>query len=493
MKYNRSVLWLSSLFILSILIRLPHLNRPLAKHHEFNSAVVLLGLESWKQGGGAQNFGFIPLLTYQNTADKLLQKGPYIDEKGNQIYLSFGPGWYVIPYIIFNTFNIPFTPLALQILNLFFLLASVLLLYRFVYYLFVKAGYEPFLPSIAACFVFLLNPSILWYLGNGYVCTGIALPFLIIILHYGTKMLYEHAEIKTRTMIVYMLAGICSIYIDWYGISFMAITAIGALLKIRQNKKYATLFVVSFITIILGVLIILFQFITYAGWQAVHDYWASRYIDRGLVNPSITNLQNVVKFLKHLITSFLPIILTLAFGFILARKTRFATKVPKIIKLPLAISLVSCLFDSAVFLNWAGEHEFAVIPYSIFLSILSAWIINVVAKKYVFRLALLTFLLTLTQYYYINFPGKYTAQGLPYDSYKKTGLAINELAATDERIFCNTSYMIYNFYAKRSFTYVHSYEEALKWASQYGIRKGVWIKIRETRDKIMIEEVKHFN
>ncbi len=107
-------------------------------------------------------------------------------------------------------------------------------------------------------------------------------------------------------------------------------------------------------------------------------------------------------------------------------------------------------------------------------------------------MALLIFLLTLAQYYYINFPGKYTAKGLPYDSYKKTGIVIQQLAAKNERIFCNTNYMIYHFYAKRNFTYVHSYEEAREWARQYGVQKGVWIKILETPDKIVINEVKHF-
>ena len=77
MKSNQAVFLLILFFVLSVVIRLPHLDRPLSKHHEFNPAVILMGLESWKEAGGPEKFNYIPLLTYQNAADTLLEKGPY--------------------------------------------------------------------------------------------------------------------------------------------------------------------------------------------------------------------------------------------------------------------------------------------------------------------------------------------------------------------------------------------------------------------------------
>ncbi|MBC7829440.1 MAG: hypothetical protein H7122_16960 [Chitinophagaceae bacterium] len=492
MKNNHSVYLLLLFYVLSILIRLPHFDRPLSKHHEFNTAVILIGLESWKQAGGARNLNFIPLLTYQNEADKLLEKGPYIDPKGNHIYLSFGPGWYVIPYIIFDAFKIPFTPLALQILNLFFLFASVLLLYQFAYYLFSKAGYKADLPSLAVCFVFLFNPSILWFSGNGYVCTGIVLPFLITILHYGIKMLHEPGLIRAKSLFIFFSAGICSIYIDWYGVSFLAIGCIAALLKTRQNKKYWILFLVSALSIALGIAFILIQFASYTGWQTVYDYWTSRYMDRGLLKLPMNRGYYLLNILKHLTTGFLPILIVLTTGFIIFKKKSAGNRIVEPVRTALAISLLACLLHSVVLLNWAGEHDFAVIPYSIFLSLFSGWLLSVLEAKHSYRLATFVFFATIAQYYYINFPGQNTAKGLPYNSFQKTGSLISQIARNDERIFCNENYTIYQFYAKRNFTRVGSYDQALEWARKYGVQKGVWIKIRETADKIFIDEVQHF-
>src|SRR5687767_9329605 len=88
------------LFMVSVLLRLPNLNRPLSKHHEYNTAVILVNIESWRQAGGGNLFHYIPLLNFQNPGDKRPENLPNIDSKGNMLYLSFAPGWYVIPYFI---------------------------------------------------------------------------------------------------------------------------------------------------------------------------------------------------------------------------------------------------------------------------------------------------------------------------------------------------------------------------------------------------------
>lgn len=407
------------------------------------------------------------------------------------MYLSFGPGWYVIPYLVFNSFNIPFTPLALQILNLCFLLASLFLLYRFIYYLCAKMGYDPILPGMGACFVFLFSPSILWYLGNGYVCTGIVLPFLITILHYGVKMLYDPDKIGGRSLLVFFLAAICSIYIDWYGISFLAVICLALLLRIRQNKKYWLFILISSLAIACGTLLILLQFVSYTGWQPVNDYLTSRYHDRSFSNPDINKVWYVTKILFHLVTGFLPVLITLVLAVVIIRKSTIRYTFTGPIQTAVILSLSACLLHSLLLLNWSGDHDFSVIPFSISLSVLSAWAVhNIVHAKHRLLLAILLFFSALAQYYYINFPGPNTMQGLPYSSFQQTGKLIARLAASDEKIFCSEDYRIYQYYAKRSFTYASSYEKALQIANRYHVRKWVWIKIRETPDTIFIEEVR---
>ena len=492
MNDNRVKFWLLLFFIISVVIRLPHLNRPLSKHHEFNPAVILIGLESWKQAGGAGNFHFIPLLTYQNPSDRLLQKGPYIDSKGNQIYLSFGPGWYIIPYLVFDTFQIPFTPLALQVLNLFFLLISVIFLFRLSSYLFARTGYQSQFPALATCFIYLFNPAILWFMGNGYVCTGIVMPFLIAIIYYGTKLLCEPGTITGKNLVAYFLAGIAAIYIDWFGVSFLSIISLFALYRVRSNKRYQILFWLSCLTIIIGIGSILFQFASYAGWQTVYDYWTSRYLERGVAGTGQNKLSYLLGIIKHLATGFLPVILLLLIGWIFIRKTGRLQPISRPVNLAIQLSFFSCILHAILFLDWSGGHDFAVIPWSLPLALAGGWIASRIPYSKIAFGAILLFLISVTQYYVINFPGKKTITGLPYDSYKKAGIQIGKMTDDGERIFCNEDYVIYQFYAKRNFTIVASYEEALKWSRQYRVKKGVWIKLSEAKDRILIEEVKHF-
>ena len=493
MKSNQAVFLLILFFVLSVVIRLPHLDRPLSKHHEFNPAVILMGLESWKEAGGPEKFNYIPLLTYQNAADRLLQKGPYIDREGNQIYLSFGPGWYVIPYVVFDAFGIPFKPLALQILNLFFLLTSAWLLFRLGRYLFAKAGIQSYIPSIAACFVYLFSPAILWFMGNGYVCTGIVMPFLILITHYGTRMLYDLPQVRVSNLLLYFLAGIAGIYIDWFAVSFLGMISLFALLRVRKQQRGWIVLLISGLTIVTGILLIFFQFVSYAGWDAVYDYWTSRYGDRGIANPKVNSGLYVIKILKHLVTGFLPILIVILVTRLLAWGRIDRGKIQQPVGLALKIALFSCLAHAAIFLNWSGAHDFALIPVSIVLALYAGWISVSLSRKQLLLLGVGTLAMSVVQYYAINYPGKHNFKGFPYDAYKKTGEIIQKTASNDERIFCNDPYMIYQFYAKRNFTIVGNYEDALKWAASHGVQKGVWIKLHEDKDRVVIDEVKHFS
>ena len=119
------------LFVLSVLLRLPNLNRIVSKHHEFNAAMVLINTESWRQAGGGSTFHFIPLINFQNPGDKRPNKTHYsVDPNGNQMYVSSGPAWFVIPYFIYEIFGLPNVPIYIQIINLIFNLASVILFFK---------------------------------------------------------------------------------------------------------------------------------------------------------------------------------------------------------------------------------------------------------------------------------------------------------------------------------------------------------------------------
>lgn len=167
------------IFALSIGLRLPNLKRPLAKHHEFLPAVILINAESWQQAGGGNKFHFTPIMNYQNVGDKVMDPGPNIDQKGNILYLSLGSGWYIIPYSFFEVFNLTPTPLCLRIINLFFGLITLILCFVF-FNKILPTDLRYKLPMLLiGCTIILFSPGVLWYTGNGYTHTTVMLPFII--------------------------------------------------------------------------------------------------------------------------------------------------------------------------------------------------------------------------------------------------------------------------------------------------------------------------
>ena len=198
-----------------------------------------------------------------------------------------------------------------------------------------------------------------------------------------------------------------------------------------------------------------------------------------------------LRILKQLATGFLPAIIFLLVMYTLLKRAGRTNRIPKSFRLAIIISVSACILNNIIFLNWAAEHDFAVIPYVIPLALLSAWITQQYwVKKHVLWLSITLLIVSITQYYYINFPGPCTSFGVPYASYKNVGSLIQTNAHPSERIFTNTRFMPFSYYAKRSFTFVQSFEEAAALAATHGVKKWVWIKIHESSQAIFVEEIK---
>lgn len=481
------------LFVLSVIARLPNLNRPLSKHHEFNTAVILICIESWKQGGGASAFNFVPLLNYQHPGDKV-PNDINTDSKGNMVYLSFGPGWYVIPYLFFELFSVPVSPLSLQVLNLVFNFISLILLYRLLKFLSVSSGIRSDKPALAGCGIFLFQPAVLWFLGNGYVNTGIMLPFVIIATHLTVFMILNPSQIRFQQLIALFATGIILIYIDWFGVFLFAAIGFTALLFLKRNYKFWWLSITSWLSLLAGTGLILYQFVSYIGWEKLKQYWTERFLFRGFANESTLTFNSLRSYFEFLLTGFLPVITALLIILVLMLIRKSSLRLSIAFRLSVLILLPTCLVYTLVFFNWSSAHDFAHLAYSIPFTILLTWLLHRLDNKMHF--ALITgfiLLFGVAQYYFINQPGKKSRTGMAYDEYRKIGERINKMASPQQKIFANTGYYIYSYYAKRSISRAGSLEQSLQFCKEMNVKHAIWIDIKESIDKIDIvhtEEIK---
>ena len=477
---------LLTLFVLSILLRLPNLNRPVSKHHEFNTAVVLINIASWRQAGGGGVFHYTPLMNFQNAGDKHFDKGPHIDGKGNHLYLSYGPGWYIIPYIIYQLFNLPVDPIYLQILNLFFNLAMVVMLFFLFEKLVPVENDNRYLIVSAGCCLYMFSPGILWYFGNGYINIDIMMPFIVGALLLLLPMLQSPGNIRAGRLVLLSILIIVLIYLDWFIFFICVIAGIIALFKIKQSKKYIVLLSVLSLAAVTGIAFVFFQFASYAGWHTVANYWQLRFFDRSINKGESSFFKMPVLIVMHLFTAYFPLLLLSAVGFIMLKlkKTALHFSAQEIFFMRFYIACV--LLYNLVLLNWSSEHEFSMIPFGILPAYVAARLISKLNPRPIIYLLSLFFILSITQYYYINRPGDISRDGMRYDSFKNLGQILQQVPK-DYKIFMNieTDPMI-EYYAGRNLTRATGFEDAKKYMSVWGVSKGVWVEQDNHRFKSMV-------
>lgn len=176
----RSWLLLPLLFLCSVAVRAPLLGRPLAWHHEWVTAHMLIVMQIWWRYG-IGHFHYCPVITWQNPGDQGIGWEKFLllhDAHGNFYHASYPPLGYWLPYGIFAALGILPDVLGLEIINLalcalggFLLFATVRRLYR---------G-EPAAEAAAgwATILYFFLPGTLWFHANTYFVDMLMQPLFL--------------------------------------------------------------------------------------------------------------------------------------------------------------------------------------------------------------------------------------------------------------------------------------------------------------------------
>jgi hypothetical protein len=475
------------LFILSIIIRLPSLSRPISKHYEFNSAVILINIISWRQGGGGDHFHYTPVMNFQNAGDKFLPVNLGFDKFGNSIYLSFGPGWYVIPYFFYQLFHLPAIPIYLRILNLLFHLATVILFFFLLEAIIPsRQTWKYSIISTGCCFL-IFTPGMLWFLGNGYVTTGIMLPFILGLFLVIHPMLQDPVKIRAGRLLLLGILVIILVYIDWYVLFLSSLCCLIALIKFRQSKKYGWLIFVLFISAISGVALIFFQFASYVGYEAVVSYWLTRSSERRMHVSDINFLSKLSYFLIYFLTCFLPLIILLMIARLHNQRKGIISTWSMEELLFVRIFAASLIFYNLVLFDWSAGHEFTILPWSLLLCFVTARFIGTLKDHKLFRGSLVLFMVcSIGQYYYLNRPGPISRDGTPYASFKQLGESLKRIPP-DYTICLNLEQNpMVEYYAGRNILRLRDSLSSMKALKEIGIKKAVWV----TQKNYQLENIK---
>ena len=460
-------------FGLSVLVRLPELNRPLSKHHEFCTAVSLRILQIWYDNG-IEQYNFNPVMTYNNPADKFINNeanasGGMIDTAGNYYYVSHPPFAYYLPYIVFKILHIRPDVLPLQILNMLIGFITALFVYFTVCLLsFNRARSYLHFPSFIAYSVYLFLPATLWFQGNVYMSDMLVhLPFVIGV-YIVLKMILRQKFLVPKYIIGYILILFVMIYTSWLGVFFAFGVLVYSLLHVRSIRGFRVLIWSTIAVTFFTLRLITYQYAEINGMEAYIHEVTNRYLIRGSIghlhHGFLHFLLSYFILIKDIIynylVNYLAIYLLIA-GFIWISITRAKLKIVfsengyRFIWL----SVLPVVALHLVFMQYSSQ-DFTVLYASLFFSVLIGILYEKVKKSGVFSdktingLVLATIVLLIAQFYLTNIPGNHSLKGVDYDLDKKMGEIIKEKFHKDEIVEINekpSPQMV--FYAGRNIFY----------------------------------------
>jgi hypothetical protein len=466
------------LFLLSVIIRIPNLNRPLSKHHEFNTAFFLIPMEVWYQTTGC-NYNFSPVLNYQNKGDKGINNflGEATEKDGYFFYFSFGAGAYVIPYFFLSFFGGP-SVLGLQIFSLFVHLFCTLLIIKIAHWFLDKNNLKTSFALVSGI-VYLFIPITLWFHGNGYTHHSMVVLFFLSSVFYALKVFEK--EGGRKELLLLLISLFLTIYTEWVG-CFLAFI----IFSVAIYKRNKLIVFISVLSVVLALGCITWQYSSLVGINNFLNYLKDRYSVRtNLKAGEISYLAFLLKYMYWYVLGFGFALLLIIVNFILFLKNKI--KIDR--KLYLLILFIPALLHHIIFSEFTFVHDYSVLIDASFLSVFTSIILarnHRKTKQTSFSIIGITFIsFSILQYYIINRPGKISQRGESYSVFQTIGTYIHKHVKKDEFVFIQNLPDLPNpqvvFYSKRNFYSINSESEMREIVFGKQIKKVFFVKVKDYR------------
>ena len=507
-KNTKVTLILLALFSLSILIRLPALDRPLSYHHEWLTAHSLVTMQIWHEDG-IQSHLFLPIMSYNNPADKHISNDARIeDQNGNYYYTSYPPLTWVLPYLTLSALQISPDVLPLQAFNLGLHLINCAGIYLTIAYL-TRKDYPGKIntAAVVAFSAYLFSMGTLWYHSNVYYAETLVQTFFIYGIYLATR--YATSDLGKKYLLVFGIDVFLMTETEWLSGFFVASLLLYYLLD-RKNKKIKKLFIAAAAASILALTLTLIQYSQINGLNDYVNIFTQR-ITKGsgitATDQAQTTLpETITVILTHYKNSYWPIILTtiiFAATTLIKQKTTINKKTireyadkhkPEILTAYLA--LLPPILHHLTSLHFTYVHESAVLKTAPFITILLGLLYqqatNKKTKNTAYNLIIISALILSATLYINTNQHAYTQNQIT--KYKTLGTQIAQNTEKNEVAFIKKEDYILvpqiTFYAHRNIAKYTNDEEAKKLITQNQATRGIIFELNdsgELKNKYYIE------
>ncbi|MBL7778478.1 MAG: hypothetical protein JNK66_09325 [Chitinophagales bacterium] len=491
---------LFGIFLLSVAVRWPQLNRPLSNHHEFCTAISLRIMQAWYDEG-ISRFEYNPAMNYGHSTDKHInnhanQTGGLIDENGNYYYVSHPPFAYYFPYFIFKLLHIRPDVMPIRIFNLALHFISGLFVYFIVCLLsFSRARAMPYRSAIVAFAIYIFLPVTMWFQGNVYMSDMAVHTVFVIGVYTVLKMIIRQKFYSYKYIFFYVVSLSLMLYTSWLGVFFAAGVLIYSLLHVQQIKGFKVLIAATVLCLIAISQIVIYQYSQIHGPMNFFSEMISRYMVRGSFADTKHGLLHFMFgylwFAKTLLYNYVlhyNVFFLLLIGFIYVAATHKKLKIVfsengyRFIWL----SVAPVVMLHVLFLNYS-VHDFTTLYASLFFSVLFGILYDKLKKSGSISLRkmqvslVVVLLLLVAQFHVYN-------QGTDY--YLNAGKLIAENATTNEVIFTNQQMLMEPqviFYAQRNVRFAEDTADAKLFLKRTKQQNGVFITTHSRAGGVVIQ------
>ncbi|MGB1247831.1 MAG: ArnT family glycosyltransferase [Chitinophagales bacterium] len=488
-------------FLLSVLVRMPNINRPLSKHHEFVTGLSVRIVQIMYEDGAVQH-AFNPITNYNGLANKNINNhasttGTMVNSEGNYFYVSHPPFAYMLPYAVHKALHIKPTVLSIQIFHLCINFLTAL----FVYFIICLLGQQKplgkvYISALIGFIVYLFNPAVLWFQCNTYMSDMLVHFFFVLGVYTMLKLLMRKRFFSPKYLIIYAIVLFLMIYTSWLGLFFAFSVFVYSLLKLRFEKVFLPLVFITMGITFFSLALIVWQASQIGGTQAYIIQMLDRFGERGSFGGNgigfalLAKLKAFGTVLFGFVTSYLPVFLLMGtFGWLVITKAKLRIVFTKNGYRFLWLSTLPVVLLHLSLMNYAG-HDFVNLYASLFFAVLIAILYdklrqaNTLPRTILNGGVVIVVLLSLGMYYYINRPGEYSMKGDYYAEAKEIGEYIQQDAKDDEVVFFIQSNDVYVepqvvLYAQRNIERVVSEQEAIDILIERDFLHGILYQVDE--------------
>jgi len=474
------------LFVLSILLRLPNLNRPLAGGHEWITAHTLIVLDIWNDSGMGK-FYYSPTITWQNPGDKGISWENYRllkDQQDNYYHTSYPPLGYYLPYAVFKIAGVAPNPLGLELFNLALGGISAALIYLTVRRLYRSEASVAWVTAGWATISYMFTPAVLWFQCNTYFLDMLMQPLFLLFILCGATLLETDSAVKYRW---WWLAGVVlglMAFTEWIAL-FCYATLVG--LFILQKKWWphwrGLLLLGAAVFLAFAMVLLILTGLTGLS-EAVHFLLAKYLCQSGLSQTnSYDTLKSVYHFGQSYLHYFFGLILWLATLFVLWLKTRPARPLCTRTEANLLmLSAAPVFMHHAALFGFTLGNDYSSLKAAPFFCFLLAIFFkrlwqqgSALRRISLVAMGTAAMLVSIAMYYHLFNPR------LQDTALRDLGQSIAKIAGTNDVICLQTPVSCIepqiSFYARRSILYYKNDRQVLEHLNHYGVNRAAIIRV----------------